>query len=133
MTTPGPSPLSTAPPAAAARLRDVAGSPVRDILALTQRPGVISFAAGRRLDPQLGHLLLQALLHLLRLLHHLLDVHRGPRGRGLGSARLHFLDVADLRREHVQHRLHAGVGERLLLQGVLAVGSGASSGCGRRR
>src|SRR5439155_20811011 len=35
-------------------------------------------AAGVALDAQLGHLLLQALLHLLRLLHHLLhllDVH----------------------------------------------------------
>src|SRR5688572_10938177 len=32
-------------------------------------------AAGRGLDAQLGHLLLQALLHLLRLLHHGLDVH----------------------------------------------------------
>ena len=35
-------------------------------------------AAGIPLDPQFGHLLLQALLHLLRLLHHLLhllDVH----------------------------------------------------------
>jgi 2-aminoadipate transaminase len=30
----------------AARLRDVASSPVRDILALTERPGVISFAGG---------------------------------------------------------------------------------------
>src|SRR5204863_2867500 len=32
-------------------------------------------AAGVAFDAQLGHLLLQALLHLLRLLHHLLDVH----------------------------------------------------------
>src|SRR3954469_6199538 len=32
-------------------------------------------AAGVALDAQFGHLLLQALLHLLRLLHHLLDVH----------------------------------------------------------
>ena len=38
--------LTTAPPPAAARLRDVASSPVREILALTQRPGVISFAGG---------------------------------------------------------------------------------------
>jgi DNA-binding transcriptional MocR family regulator len=38
--------ISTAPPPAAARLRGVAGSPVREILALTQRPGVISFAGG---------------------------------------------------------------------------------------
>jgi 2-aminoadipate transaminase len=38
--------ISAAPPAAAARLRDVASSPVREILALTQRPGVISFAGG---------------------------------------------------------------------------------------
>jgi DNA-binding transcriptional MocR family regulator len=44
--TPGLSPISAAPPAAAARLRDVASSPVREILALTQRPGVISFAGG---------------------------------------------------------------------------------------
>src|SRR4051812_18324878 len=33
-------------PFIAARLRDVASSPVRDILALTARPGVISFAGG---------------------------------------------------------------------------------------
>src|SRR5688572_6105764 len=32
-------------------------------------------AAGRRLDPQVGHLLLQAFLHLFRLLHHGCDVH----------------------------------------------------------
>src|SRR5262249_6909842 len=32
-------------------------------------------AAGVALDLELGHLLLQALLHLLRLLHHLLNVH----------------------------------------------------------
>jgi 2-aminoadipate transaminase len=38
--------VSAAPPPAAARLRDVASSPVREILALTQRPGVISFAGG---------------------------------------------------------------------------------------
>jgi 2-aminoadipate transaminase len=38
--------LGTAPPPAAARLRDVASSPVREILALTQRPGIISFAGG---------------------------------------------------------------------------------------
>jgi 2-aminoadipate transaminase len=38
--------ISAAPPAAAARLRGVASSPVREILALTQRPGVISFAGG---------------------------------------------------------------------------------------
>ena len=30
----------------ASRLRDVASSPVREILALTERPGVISFAGG---------------------------------------------------------------------------------------
>src|ERR1700754_2712316 len=38
--------ITIAPPPAAARLRDVASSPVREILALTQRPGVISFAGG---------------------------------------------------------------------------------------
>src|SRR4029079_4101725 len=32
-------------------------------------------AAGVAFDAQLGHLLLQVLLHLLRLLHHVLDVH----------------------------------------------------------
>ena len=32
-------------------------------------------AAGVAFDPELGHLLLQALLHLLRLLHHLLNIH----------------------------------------------------------
>jgi DNA-binding transcriptional MocR family regulator len=38
--------ITTAPPPAAARLRDVDSSPVREILALTQRPGTISFAGG---------------------------------------------------------------------------------------
>jgi 2-aminoadipate transaminase len=38
--------FSAAPPPVATRLRDVASSPVREILALTQRPGVISFAGG---------------------------------------------------------------------------------------
>ncbi|MEV7521580.1 PLP-dependent aminotransferase family protein [Streptomyces sp. NPDC091371] len=36
----------TAPPSFAARATSVEGSPVREILALTQRPGVISFAGG---------------------------------------------------------------------------------------
>lgn len=35
-----------APPARAERMAGVEGSPVRDILALTERPGVISFAGG---------------------------------------------------------------------------------------
>ncbi|MCU0313633.1 MAG: PLP-dependent aminotransferase family protein [Solirubrobacteraceae bacterium] len=39
-------PSRSAPPETAARLRGVASSPVRDILALTERPGVISFAGG---------------------------------------------------------------------------------------
>jgi len=39
-------PLRSAPPQLATRLRDVRSSPVRDILALTERPGVISFAGG---------------------------------------------------------------------------------------
>ena len=34
------------PPPAAARLAGVRSSPVRDILALTEQPGVISFAGG---------------------------------------------------------------------------------------
>lgn len=34
------------PPPTAARLRDVKSSPVREILALTQQPGIISFAGG---------------------------------------------------------------------------------------
>ncbi|HEU4975569.1 MAG TPA: PLP-dependent aminotransferase family protein [Baekduia sp.] len=38
--------IAAAPPPVAGRLRDVASSPVREILALTQRPGVISFAGG---------------------------------------------------------------------------------------
>jgi len=38
--------LSTGLPPIAARLRGVASSPVREILALTARPGVISFAGG---------------------------------------------------------------------------------------
>ncbi|MCX5199054.1 PLP-dependent aminotransferase family protein [Streptomyces sp. NBC_00249] len=37
---------ATAPPAFAARAVSVGGSPVREILALTERPGVISFAGG---------------------------------------------------------------------------------------
>jgi DNA-binding transcriptional MocR family regulator len=37
---------AAAPPELAARLRGVRSSPVRDILALTARPGVISFAGG---------------------------------------------------------------------------------------
>lgn len=41
-----PSAARTPPPATAGRLRGVAGSAVRDILALTERPGVISFAGG---------------------------------------------------------------------------------------
>lgn len=38
--------MPTPPPQPAARLRGVQSSPVREILALTQRPGVISFAGG---------------------------------------------------------------------------------------
>ncbi|GLX21085.1 PLP-dependent aminotransferase family protein [Streptomyces lavendulae] len=41
-----PAAASAAPPAFAARARAVGGSPVREILALTERPGVISFAGG---------------------------------------------------------------------------------------
>ena len=37
-------------------------------------------AAGAGLDAELGHLFLEALLHLLRLLHHLLDIHFLPGG-----------------------------------------------------
>ncbi len=48
----GTGPARTPPPGPAARLRGVAGSPVRDILALTERPGVISFAGGLP-DPRL--------------------------------------------------------------------------------
>jgi DNA-binding transcriptional MocR family regulator len=39
-------PTAAAPPALAARLRGVASSPVRDLLALIDRPGVLSFAGG---------------------------------------------------------------------------------------
>jgi DNA-binding transcriptional MocR family regulator len=39
-------PPAVPPPPVAARLRGVASSPVRDILALTEQPGVISFAGG---------------------------------------------------------------------------------------
>ena len=42
----GPPPARRPPAAEAARLRGVVGNPVRDILALTERPGVISFAGG---------------------------------------------------------------------------------------
>src|SRR5919107_4075017 len=45
MTAPGTEPLLASPPLAA-RLRGVKSSPVRDILALTEQPGVISFAGG---------------------------------------------------------------------------------------
>jgi 2-aminoadipate transaminase len=45
MTAPGLQITSATPPLAA-RLRGVRSSPVRDILALTERPGVISFAGG---------------------------------------------------------------------------------------
>ncbi|MFJ3926113.1 PLP-dependent aminotransferase family protein [Streptomyces sp. NPDC090022] len=38
--------MSAHPPAFAARATSVGGSPVREILALTERPGVISFAGG---------------------------------------------------------------------------------------
>ncbi|MGP3686718.1 aminotransferase-like domain-containing protein [Streptomyces sp. IBSNAI002] len=38
--------VSAAPPAFASRVASVGGSPVRGILALTERPGVISFAGG---------------------------------------------------------------------------------------
>lgn len=38
--------VASAPPAFAARAAAVGGSPVREILALTERPGVISFAGG---------------------------------------------------------------------------------------
>lgn len=37
---------AVAPPAFAARATSVGGSPVREILALTQRPGIVSFAGG---------------------------------------------------------------------------------------
>ncbi|MCX5586251.1 PLP-dependent aminotransferase family protein [Streptomyces erythrochromogenes] len=37
---------AVAPPALAARATSVEGSPVREILALTQRPGIVSFAGG---------------------------------------------------------------------------------------
>lgn len=43
------------PPDAAARLRGVVSSPVREILALTQRPGVISFAGGLPAPELLDH------------------------------------------------------------------------------
>ena len=45
MTAPGTESLLATPPLAA-RLRGVQSSPVREILALTERPGVISFAGG---------------------------------------------------------------------------------------
>src|SRR3954466_15886113 len=38
--------LRREPPPPASRLRGVASSPVREILALTEQPGVISFAGG---------------------------------------------------------------------------------------
>ncbi|MFE0581863.1 PLP-dependent aminotransferase family protein [Streptomyces sp. NPDC058874] len=45
-TTATPTATAAAPPAFAARTTSVEGSPVREILALTQRPGIISFAGG---------------------------------------------------------------------------------------
>lgn len=38
--------MTSSPPPLAARLASVQPSPVRDILALTQRPGIVSFAGG---------------------------------------------------------------------------------------
>ena len=48
MTAGAPEPLVDEPPAPplAARLRGVKSSPVREILALTERPGMVSFAGG---------------------------------------------------------------------------------------
>ncbi|MEI2701594.1 MAG: PLP-dependent aminotransferase family protein [Baekduia sp.] len=46
---------TTPPPDPAARLRGVVSSPVREILALTQRPGVISFAGGLPAPELLDH------------------------------------------------------------------------------
>ncbi|MEU2555913.1 PLP-dependent aminotransferase family protein [Streptomyces sp. NPDC013313] len=46
MTVAEPAPPRVAPPPLAARVRDVGGSAVRDILAVTARPEVISFAGG---------------------------------------------------------------------------------------
>ena len=71
-------------------------------------------AAGGRLDAQLGHLLLQALLHLLRLLHHGLDVHNRLR-----VLALHLFYVPDFRGEHIEHRLHRGRRHRFRLQVAL--------------
>ena len=71
-------------------------------------------AAGGGLDAQLGHLLLQALLHLLRLLHHLLNL-----------LRVHISSTSRISAgKHFEQRLHAGVGERLLLERRLPVGVG---------
>ncbi|MFF8270556.1 PLP-dependent aminotransferase family protein [Streptomyces sp. NPDC016562] len=46
MPVPAPVPATAPVPAFAARTASVQGSPVREILALTERPGVISFAGG---------------------------------------------------------------------------------------
>ncbi|WP_406087962.1 PLP-dependent aminotransferase family protein [Streptomyces virginiae] len=43
---PSPATATAPPPAFAARAASVAGSPVREILALTERPGIISLAGG---------------------------------------------------------------------------------------
>ena len=68
-------------------------------------------AAGAAFHAEFGHLLLQGRLHLLRLLHHLLDVHR--------VSDLHLLDVPDFRREHFEKRLHPGIGKGLFLESGL--------------
>ena len=68
-------------PPIAARLRDVASSPVREILALTARPGVISFAGGLP-APELFDAAGPA---------------RGVRGRAVGRARRPLAAVLDHR------------------------------------
>jgi hypothetical protein len=64
-------------------------------------------AAGGGLDGQLRHLALKTLLHLLRLLHHVLYSHRY-----LSSS---LFDRGFLDREYFEHGLDRGIGHRFRL------------------
>ena len=82
-----------------------------DLLVSVQHHGHHA-AAGGGFDLELAQLMLQARLHLLRLLHHLLNVHEVESGKRFGGvgALLDLLDILDLTAEDVEHRLHRGIG-----------------------
>ena len=91
-------------------------------------------AAGRGADLHLGHLALQLFLHLLRLLHHFLDIHPSDCTlRSLCSLRtglVNFFDGIDLAAEDVQNGLDGRFGFRARLE---AGGLRVARGIGRRR